>query len=52
MRVRGKSLTRRDAIFVDDAETAPVHVRRIVILIEREGVISIQPPEIKVAAFC
>src|SRR5712692_3648059 len=50
MRVRGKTLTGRDPVFVDDAQTAPVHVRRIVILIERESVIRIEPPMIKVAA--
>jgi hypothetical protein len=38
------------AIFVDYAQAAKVHVSRIVILIERESVMSIQPPEIKVAA--
>ena len=44
---------RLHAILVDDAQTAKVYVRGIVILIEREGVISVQPPKIKVAAiFC
>src|SRR5713226_4333957 len=50
MRMRRKTLTRCDPVFVDDAQTAPVHVRRIVISIEREGVIRIEPPVIKVAA--
>src|SRR6266487_3094015 len=50
MRMRGKSFTWQHAILVHHTQTAKVHVRRIVILIEREGVISIQPPQIKVAA--
>jgi len=44
------NLGRLHAIFVDDAQAAPVRVRRIVILIEREGVIGVQPPKIKMAA--
>jgi hypothetical protein len=50
MRVGGKSMTRLDAILVDDAQTAKVRVRRIVILVKRESVISIQPPKIEVPA--
>jgi hypothetical protein len=48
--MRGKPFARLHAILVDDSQTAKVRVRRIVILIEREGVEGIQPPEIKVAA--
>src|SRR5207237_10296037 len=51
MRVRGKTLCGRDAIFIDDPQRAEVHVRRIEILIERESVISVEPTKIKVAAF-
>src|SRR5207302_5391608 len=50
MRMPGKALTGGDAIFVDDPQAAPMHVLRIVILIERESMISIQPPVIEVAA--
>src|SRR2546430_12336023 len=49
MRVRRKSLARLYAIFIDNAQAAKMHVRRIVILIERKGVIRIQPAKIKVA---
>src|SRR5437867_4364673 len=50
MRVHGKTLIGRDAIFIDDPQSSKVHVRRIVILIERESVESIQPSVIEVAA--
>jgi hypothetical protein len=43
-------MTRLHAILIDDAQTAKVHVRRIVVLVEREAVIGIQPPKIEVPA--
>src|SRR5215471_12221496 len=43
MRMRSKPFTRRDTIFVDDAQSAKTHGIRIVITIEREGVIRVQP---------
>src|SRR5205807_8812717 len=51
MRVRGETLCGRDSIFVDHAQRAEMHMRRIEILIEREGVISVEPSKIEVAAF-
>ncbi len=50
MRVRRETLASPDAIFVDDAQAVEMRVRRIEVLIEREGVISIKPPKIKVTA--
>ena len=48
MRMRWETLAGPDTIFVDDAQTVEMRVRRIEVLIEREGVIGIEPPKIKV----
>src|SRR2546427_816936 len=48
--MRGESLPWLHAVFVDDPQTAKVHMRRIVVSIERERVIGIQPAKVKVAA--
>src|SRR2546426_1677564 len=48
--MRGESLPWLHAVFVDDPQTAKVHMRRVMIPIERERVIGIQPAKVKVAA--
>src|SRR5438067_8968201 len=48
--VRGKAVPSLHAVFVDDAKGAKGHEARIVILIEREGVIGIEPAEVEMAA--
>src|SRR6267154_5855436 len=50
MRVRRETLAGPDSIFVDDAQAVEMRVRRVEVLIEREGVIGFKPPKIKVAA--
>ena len=50
VRVCGKAFSARYPVFVDDAQCAPVRLRRIVILIERECVIRIKPTVIEVTA--
>ena len=49
VRVRGESLARLHAVFVDDTQAAKMHMRRIIVPIERERVIGIQPAKVKVA---
>jgi len=46
----GKPSTGGDKIFIDHAETTKAHVTWIVVLIEREGVIGIQPTMVEVAS--
>ena len=46
----GKAFGSRDPVFVDDAQGAPVHLRGVVVLVERKCVPRIQPPVIEVAA--
>src|SRR5436305_5369588 len=50
MTVRGKAVSSLHAVFVDDAQTAKGHEARIVILVEREGVIGVEPAEVEMAA--
>src|SRR6185295_5687909 len=47
MSMRRKTTTSRDKIFIDHTQAAKAHVPRIVILIESERVIRIQPPMIE-----
>ena len=49
VRMRGKTFSGRNAIFIDDTQSAKVHVCRIVILIERESVIRVEPTKIEMA---
>ena len=49
VRVRGESLARLHAVFVDDTQAAKMHMRRIIVPIERERVVGIQPAKVKVA---
>src|SRR6266567_808778 len=51
VRVRAKTLAALHAVFVDHAQAAVTHVRRIVIIRERKGVGAVQPAEVSVAAF-
>ena len=48
VRVRGKTFSGSHAIFIDDPQSAKVRVCRIVILIERKGVIRVEPTIIQV----
>src|SRR5688572_10223960 len=51
--VTRKAASFLDHVFIDHTQTAKSHVRRIVIIAKRKGVISIEPTEIEVAAvFC
>ena len=51
VRMRSKSHPRRDAVFIDYAQTAKAHVRPIVILRKGEGVSCIQPAMVGAAPF-
>jgi hypothetical protein len=46
----GKSPTGCDKVFIDHAQTTEAHVAWIVILIEGEGVISVQPTVVEVTS--
>jgi hypothetical protein len=45
-----EALARRHAVFVDHAEVAPAHVRRVVVAGERERVVTLEPAVVRVAA--
>ena len=49
--VRAEAGTRRDPVFVDDAQVAEAHVRRVVVVGERKTVKALEPAMIGVAAF-
>ena len=42
-RVGAEAGARRDAVLVDDAQVAEAHVRRVVVVGEREAVVGLQP---------
>src|SRR6266516_4113600 len=46
----GEAVTGLHSVLVDDAQAAKPHMRRVVVTIERERVISVEPTKIKVAA--
>jgi hypothetical protein len=48
--VRPESLSRLDAVLVDDAQRTEAHVRGVVVLAERERVPAVEPAEIGAAA--
>jgi hypothetical protein len=48
--VRAKAGAGRNAVFVDDAQVAPAHVRRVVIVGKREAVARLQPAVVGKAA--
>ena len=43
VRVRREAAARRDPIVVQDAQRAPLHPRRVVVVAEREAVPSVEP---------
>jgi hypothetical protein len=51
MRVRGKPVARADAVVVEHPERTEAHVRRVVVLAEREAVAAVEPPKIRAATF-
>src|SRR6266480_7291696 len=50
MTVPGKTTSFLHDVFVDYTQTAESHVRRIVVITKRKGVIGIEPAEIEVTA--
>src|SRR5580704_1712021 len=50
MRVRGKALARRDAVVIQDAQRAEMHMLGVVIVGKRKREISIQPAVVPMAA--
>src|SRR5262245_35449586 len=50
VRVCRKPFTGRHPVFIDDSQCTPVRMTRIVILIERKGVIGIKPAVVEVTA--
>ena len=48
--VRAKAHARRNAVFVDDAQIAPAHVRRVVVAGKRKAVERLEPAVVGVAA--
>jgi hypothetical protein len=50
MRMHSETLARRDAILIDDTQRPKAHLRRVVIIGERERVIRAQPAVIGMAA--
>ena len=51
MAVLAEAGARRDTVFIDDAQIAEAHVRRIVIVGKRERVVALQPAVVGVTAF-
>src|SRR5689334_11381448 len=51
MRMHAESLARSDDVFVEHAERAELHVRGIIVLIERKSMVRIEPTDVVVAAF-
>jgi hypothetical protein len=49
MAVLAEPLAWRDAVFIDYAEIAPAHVRRIVIVGEGKGMVAVEPAVVGVA---
>ena len=52
MRMRSETTASGDFIIIDDAQSAIAHLFWVVIVREREGVVSVQPPVIRVPAIC
>src|SRR5580700_8965814 len=50
MRVRGKAFARRDAVVIQDAQRAELHMLGIVIVGKRKREIRIQPAVVRMAA--
>src|SRR5437762_13951048 len=48
--VRGEALTRLDTVLVDDAQPTEAHVRRVVVVRERERVARVEPAVVEAAA--
>src|SRR4051812_30630745 len=51
MRMRSKTLSGRDDVVIDDAQTAITHPLRIIIICETESVIAIQPAMFSMPSF-
>ena len=49
VRMRPEALPRRNPVVVDDAQGAEAHVRRVIIVREGEGVISVEPAVVGMA---
>src|SRR4051812_36142255 len=52
VRVCAEPLTRRDEVFVDDAQTAEARITRIVVTVEGERVVAVKPARLRLTTFC
>ena len=52
VRVGAEPLSRRDEVFVDDAQAAEAHITRIVVTVEGERVMAVKPACLRLTTFC